>query len=166
MLIAAAIAILAGAAATYAVVAALRSRDEPQATVAHGSSSPAVPRVPSSAPLDASTGPATEPATDAAAPDPAPIDAAPPPAPAPAPAPAPRTHRQGTAAVKKSGTLSVKAFPVLTITLDGKSLGDTPVIKNVPVGKYSLRMRNASGYDERVTIEIVDGQTTTIERMK
>jgi serine/threonine protein kinase len=68
---------------------------------------------------------------------------------------------------KKYGRLEVKAFPVLTVTLDGKPLGDSPVNKQVSVGPHKLRLTNSeTHYDEKLTIEILDNQTKTIERMK
>ncbi|MDB4962016.1 MAG: serine/threonine protein kinase [Myxococcales bacterium] len=68
---------------------------------------------------------------------------------------------------RKYGRLEVKAFPVLTVRLDGKLLGDTPVNKQVLTGPHKLRLTNSeTRYDEKLAIEILENQTKTIERMK
>ena len=75
--------------------------------------------------------------------------------------------RDGHAVAKRFGRLEITAFPVLTVTMDGKSLGDTPIKKQVPVGKHTLRLRNVEAKrDERITIEVRENQTTSIDRTK
>jgi hypothetical protein len=120
------------------------------------------------------------PAADApiGAPIDAPIDA---PADAPADAPVDEVGRdagragaegasttpQAQPVARKYGRLEVRAFPVLTVTVGGKPMGDTPVNTRILVGKHTLRLTNsATGYAEKVPIEILENTTTTIERMK
>jgi serine/threonine protein kinase len=91
---------------------------------------------------------ATPPATPTAQPTP------PPETPPPAPA-APETAARGF--------LSLVTSPWTTVTLDGRSLGDTPLMR-VPLapGTYSLRLRNADAdIDESYEVTIEAGQTTT-----
>lgn len=67
---------------------------------------------------------------------------------------------------KSQGTLAVRAFPALTVYVDGKKFGDTPRDIRLPVGKHTLRLKNpASGHDERISVEIHENKTTMIERM-
>jgi hypothetical protein len=64
------------------------------------------------------------------------------------------------------GYLSVRAFPVLTVYVDGKKLHDTPLEVDLSVGKHVLRLVNTDvGKDERVPIVISDSKPVTIERM-
>ncbi len=101
---------------------------------------------------------------DAPIPDAAPVDAGPIDAPKKDATPDQPAHAQEA---KKQGRLEIRAFPVLTATLDGKRLGDTPITKMVPVGKHTLRLSNADrNYDEKLPIVITDGKVTSIERMK
>jgi hypothetical protein len=66
----------------------------------------------------------------------------------------------------KKGHLSVRAFPVLTVYVDGKKLHDTPLEVDLSVGKHVLRLFNPEvGHDERVPIVISDSKPVTIERM-
>jgi hypothetical protein len=66
----------------------------------------------------------------------------------------------------KKGHLSVRAFPVLTVYVDGKKLHDTPLEVDLSVGKHVLRLVNTEvGKDERVPIVISDSKPLTIERM-
>ncbi|MBA3459160.1 MAG: protein kinase [Deltaproteobacteria bacterium] len=68
---------------------------------------------------------------------------------------------------KQQGYIEVKAFPVLTVILDGKRLGDTPIKRKVAAGKHTLRLVNTDrNYDEKVPIVITADKVTTIERMK
>jgi hypothetical protein len=60
----------------------------------------------------------------------------------------------------------VRAFPVLTVYVDGKKLHDTPLEVDLSVGKHVLRLFNPEvGHDERVPIVISDSKPVTIERM-
>ena len=124
------------------------------------------------------TGPAVQPAATAPPPlDAAPIDA-PPDAPIDAPVDAVPVdavpQKDASAAqpaqpveAKQQGYVEVKAFPVLTVILDGKRLGDTPIKRKVTVGKHTLRLVNTDrNYDEKVPIVITADKVTTIERMK
>ena len=71
-----------------------------------------------------------------------------------------------TTETHKKGHLSVRAFPVLTVYVDGKKLHDTPLEVDLSVGKHVLRLVNTDvGKDERVPIVISDSKPVTIERM-
>ncbi len=101
---------------------------------------------------------------DAGTPVAPPVDAGPPDAAQKDATPPQPAH---PALAKKQGRLEIRAFPVLTATLDGKRLGDTPVSKMVPVGKHTLRLTNTDrDYDEKLQIEITETKVTSIERMK
>ncbi len=127
---------------------------------------------------DAGTGPA-QPAVTASRPDAAVPDAPLPDAPDPTPPPvdagvadAPKKDAipsgQVQAQSKKLGTLTVHAFPVVTVYLDNKRLGDTPIDKHpVPVGKHTLRMTNtARAFEDKKSITITEGKDLPIELMK
>jgi len=96
---------------------------------------------------------------------PVPVDAAP-------PIDAPKKDASSTQSAqpvaKKFGFLTVRAFPVLTMNVDGKPMGDTPLTKKkLAVGKHTLRLTNAgTGATERVNLEIKENETLVIERMK
>jgi serine/threonine protein kinase len=149
----------ASAAGAFAIVSASRgkSSSEPPPAVATGPAvQPAATVLPDAAPIDApASGPADAPPADAV-----PVDAAPQKDASPS-EPAQRVE------AKQQGFVEVKAFPVLTVILDGKRLGDTPIKKKVAVGKHTLRLVNTDrNYDEKVPIVITADKVTTIERMK
>ena len=108
----------------------------------------------------------------------APLDAAPiaPPPPVDAPdAPVPTdAAKKGASPTqpahpvpKKYGRLVVRAFPVLTVNVDGKSMGDSPVNLKLTVGPHTVRLTNAAiNYSDKISVVIVENQTETIERMK
>jgi serine/threonine protein kinase len=69
-------------------------------------------------------------------------------------------------AEQKFGQLSVNAYPILTVYVDGKKIRDTPVTIRVPVGKHTVRLVNVDiHHDEKVPIQITEGQTTKLERV-
>lgn len=75
-------------------------------------------------------------------------------------------HPVSTPASTKRGTLVVRAFPALTVYIDGRRIHDTPLTKEIGVGRHRLRLVNLdTGHDETVSVTITDGQTTTIERL-
>ena len=135
---------------------------EAQVTVAPtGGSDAGAVQPPPSLPPDAAPAVAP-PAIDAAPPDsaPVPVDAGPPDA-------AQKPDNPPVEAKKQLGKLEVRAFPVLTVSLDGKRLGDTPINKMVPISKHTLRLVNTDrNYDEKIPIVITADKTTSIERMK
>ena len=157
-------------AATFAIVSATRG------SKADKDGSNVAANTPSGS--DAGAQPAGNPPTPDAAVD-APPDA-PPDAPAPvAPPPvdagvpdAPKKDANPTPQVqagsKKLGTLTVHAFPVVTVYLDGKRLRDTPINQfAVPVGKHTVRLKNTdSAVDEKISITITEGKDTPIDRVK
>jgi serine/threonine-protein kinase len=76
----------------------------------------------------------------------------------PRPAPTPIVPR-GT------GELEVLVQPWAAITVNGRSLGQTPVHEKLPVGRYRVRIANdVAGKDETVTVTVTAGKTTTIRR--
>ncbi len=75
-------------------------------------------------------------------------------------------HPASTLASSKRGTLVVRAFPALTVYIDGRRIHDTPLTREIGVGRHRLRLVNLdTGHDETVSVTITDGQTTTIERL-
>lgn len=83
-----------------------------------------------------------------------------------APKEPPPVQHAATTESHKKGHLSVKAFPVLTVYVDGKKLHDTPLEVDLSVGKHVLRLVNTDvGKDERLPIVISDTKPVTIERM-
>ena len=68
---------------------------------------------------------------------------------------------------RRVGKLEVLAFPVLTVIVDRKSYGDTPITIPLPAGKHLVRLVNAdTGHDETVPVTIRDHQTFTLDRRK
>ena len=68
---------------------------------------------------------------------------------------------------KKLGVLQIHADPALTVTMDTRRLGDTPINTKVAVGKHILRMSNPDrGVDERVSITVTEDKPTIIDRFK
>jgi serine/threonine-protein kinase len=146
---------LASAAGAFLIVAKVRG-DKPAADAGTG---PTESVAKASLPPDAAPPPVDAP--------PPPIDAAPPPPDAP-PAPDAPSPRPKPDEVKKAqGRLEVRAFPVLTVSLDGKTLGDTPITRMVPIGKHTLRLVNKDrNVDEKLPIVISADKPVSIERMK
>ena len=153
-------------AATFAIVSATRGSksDKDGSNVAANTASGS----------DAGAQPAVSPPTPDAAID-APPDAPPPVVPPPVDAGVPDAPKkdanptpQVQAGSKKLGTLTVHAFPVVTVYLDGKRLRDTPINQfAVPVGKHTVRLKNTdSAVDEKISITISEGKDTPIDRMK
>ncbi|MGE0870828.1 MAG: serine/threonine protein kinase [Kofleriaceae bacterium] len=78
-----------------------------------------------------------------------------------------RTEPRVRATETKFGYVDIRAFPVLTVAIDGKPVGDTPLRMKLSVGKHVVRLRNPdSGHDERVPIEIQERRTTAVVRPK
>ena len=158
---------LASAAGAFFLVATLRGGKSPPDAGA-GSTETVANVAP---PADASAAPTP----DAAPPAASPPDAAAPPIDAPAPPPdaaepppdAPVPRAKPDEVKKAQGKLEVRAFPVLTVYLDNKRLGDTPITRMVPVGKHTLRLVNTDrNVDERIPITISTDKPVSIERMK
>ena len=65
----------------------------------------------------------------------------------------------------RQGRLVVKAFPVLTVFVDGKKVKDTPVDMKLPAGRHKIRLVNTDvGKDEQLVVTIDENKSTTIER--
>ena len=65
-----------------------------------------------------------------------------------------------------TGSLRVVGVPILTVTVDGKHYGDTPLTIPLNAGKHRVRLQNVEHHsDEVVAVTIVDHQTLTIDRM-
>ena len=66
---------------------------------------------------------------------------------------------------QKTGVLTVKAFPIMTVTVDHKRYGDTPQIIKLPVGPHKLQLTNNElGIDETETVTISDTHPTVIDK--
>ncbi len=92
----------------------------------------------------------------------APAPISPPDAPKKDASPTPPAHPVS----KKYGRLVVRAFPVLTVIVDGKPMGDVPVNLKLTVGPHKVRLTNTERkYSEKVSVEILEDKTVTIERM-
>jgi serine/threonine-protein kinase len=65
------------------------------------------------------------------------------------------------------GHLTVVAFPVLTVFVDKKNVGDTPKTIQLAAGRHIVRLSNPeTGHDETLTVTITENQTLTIDRRK
>ncbi len=153
-------------AATFALVSSRTGDQRVAATPADAPRPSPDAGVPVAVPVDGPSAAAT----------PVAIDATPAPPAAPADAPAPpldaakkdaSSTQSAQPVAKKYGHLTVRAFPVLTVNVDGKQMGDTPLTKKLLVGKHTVRLTNAgTGFADKVSIEIKEGETLVIERMK
>lgn len=162
--------VLVTAIIVFAIVSA--SKGESAGGPGSGSAGSAVAQlaVTPSRPVDAAVAPppavdaavAPPPATDAAAPAVAMIaDAA-----APAKKDATVVQPSHAATEKRTGHLTVQAFPVMTVYIDKRKLHDTPVEIDLPAGKHVVRLVNAEqGKDETVPITISD-KPVLIDRTK
>lgn len=155
---------LLSAVGAFLIVAKVRGGDKPTPDAGTGSAEMVAKTAPPDAAVDAPPPPvdAAPPPIDAAEP---PIDAPPPPVDAGSTKDA---QQPRPPEVKKAlGKLEVRAFPVLTVFLDNKLLGDTPITRMVPVGKHTLRLVNKDrGVDEKQSVTISSDKPTSIERMK
>ena len=161
VVVVAAVAIGLGA-ATFALVSSATKRGD---QVAIGS--PVPHSVAQPTPIDAGMAPADAPASPPP-PPPAPIDAGVADAAAPHPQKDASSAQPAHPAVeKRTGRLKVDAFPVLTVYVDSRKVGDTPFPPiTLPVGKHALRLvNNENGIDEHLAITITDGQETLINRV-
>ena len=153
----------------FGIVAAITSSRKPKEGGGGGSGSAATMTI---ALPDARDAPSSGDARDARPPEmPGPSDAPLPPAPIDARVPDAAAAGSGgghTAAVttQRYGRLVVRAYPILTVYFDAKKLGDTPINIREPTGKHVVRLVNVdNGHDEKVSVQITDGQTTTVERI-
>jgi hypothetical protein len=65
-----------------------------------------------------------------------------------------------------TGSLHIVGVPILTVTVDGKPYGDTPLTIPLNAGSHRVRLQNVENHsDELLSITIVDHQTYTIDRM-
>ncbi len=68
---------------------------------------------------------------------------------------------------KPSGKIYVTAMPTLTIAVDGRKYGDSPMTISVPAGKHSVRLTNEdTGYKETVQVVVEPDKTVDIPRFK
>jgi hypothetical protein len=67
----------------------------------------------------------------------------------------------------QSGTLQIVAHPVLTVTIDGKLYGETPLTARLKPGKHRVVLRNVENKinDVLPAVIIDENQTTSIDRM-
>lgn len=73
-------------------------------------------------------------------------------------------------AEKKTGTLRVVAMPIVTVTVNGKSYGDSPITIKLPVGKHRVHLQNLQNLQNNIddvlpAVMITENQTTTIDRV-
>ncbi len=69
------------------------------------------------------------------------------------------------AAIQKTGALVVRAFPIMTVTVDHKRYGDTPQTLKLTVGQHKLQLTNNElGIDETQTVTISETHTTVIDK--
>jgi serine/threonine-protein kinase len=151
----------------FVIVSAVK--DQPATHLHHdagvGSALDAAPELP---PLDARGGSGDAPGDASfpgATPDVAvPIDAGIPDAPQPGAISAQPTH---AGAERRSGTLHVAALPVLTVTVDGRTYGDTPLTIKLRTGKHRVQLRNVENKINEVLPAVIinENLTTSIERM-
>jgi serine/threonine-protein kinase len=65
-----------------------------------------------------------------------------------------------------AGSLHVVGVPILTVTVDDRQYGDTPLTIPLNAGSHRVRLRNVENHsDELLSITIVGHQTFTIDRM-
>ncbi len=150
--------VIAVGSATFGIVAAVTSSPPPSKPLGAGSGSAALVAVVQPTPLDAG------------------VPDAPPPPPPPdagvADVAANHAKKDATSSQpahpgleKRHGMLKVVALPTLTVTIDRKPSGDTPLTTSLPAGSHRVRLTNSeTGHDETVTITITENQTTTIDR--
>ena len=62
------------------------------------------------------------------------------------------------------GRLAVKAFPILTVYVDGKRIRDTPVDIPLTVGTHKVKLVNSEGGNENLTVKIEENKTAEINR--
>ena len=67
---------------------------------------------------------------------------------------------------KAQGAIHVTAMPVLTVTVDKTTYGDTPRTVPLAPGKHKVHLTNESGYDETFMVTIDPGKTQEITRFK
>jgi serine/threonine-protein kinase len=151
-LVAAALGIGSGA-ASFALVSTVR---QPPATTSTGMSPSrdepaAVREPPHGAAVHASTDPAGAPPIAAGATDP----------------PKPGAIAvQSAPTPQPTGSLHVVGVPILTVTVDDRQYGDTPLTIPLSAGSHRVRLRNVeNNSDELLAITILDHQTFTIDRM-
>ncbi|GAB4203541.1 MAG: hypothetical protein OHK0013_17730 [Sandaracinaceae bacterium] len=90
------------------------------------------------------------------------VTVAPPPPPT-APEPPQPTPEPERAPSHGHGFLSLVTSPWTSVTLDGRPLGETPLVRvSLPAGTHTLRLRNPeAGIDESYEVTIRSGETTT-----
>ncbi len=82
------------------------------------------------------------------------------------PDPGPIAVQSAHPAPQPTGSLHVVGVPILTVTVDGKPYGDTPLTIPLNAGSHRVRLQNVeNNSDELLSITIVDHQTYTIDRM-
>jgi hypothetical protein len=64
---------------------------------------------------------------------------------------------------EENGFLTIDTMPWAQVSVGGRSLGNTPVIKaRLPVGRHTLRLRNPeAGITTTYTVDIRANETTT-----
>jgi serine/threonine-protein kinase len=71
-----------------------------------------------------------------------------------------------SSAQQSTGALHVVAVPILTVSVDGTTYGDSPLTIPLAIGKHRVRLQNMQHHiDDAVPVTIVDHHTFTIDRM-
>jgi serine/threonine protein kinase len=108
---------------------------------------------------------AAAPPHDAAAPPDAPVAPAAPPIDAGAPPDAAKRDVTPPHVEKRYGKLAVHAFPVATVYVDRRRIGDTPQTIDLLVGPHVLRLANPDrNYEETIPITITENRTLEITK--
>jgi eukaryotic-like serine/threonine-protein kinase len=83
--------------------------------------------------------------------------------PAPQPAPTPKVEAPTVFAPTEKGTLTVDTYPWTRVSVDGRGVGNTPVVGlSLPVGNHTVTMENAEEKISRsVQVTIESGKATT-----
>lgn len=64
----------------------------------------------------------------------------------------------------ESGTLVIKANPFADVSIDGKSVGSTPLSRELGVGRHHIELVGPDGKSESQEVTIRAGRTTRLER--
>lgn len=81
--------------------------------------------------------------------------------------PTPKTAPARAAASKRRGKLTLKTTPRVTVYLDDKRLGSTPIVKmSLPAGRHTLRLVNGRTQAEQLVEVQIRANRTTVKRLK
>jgi eukaryotic-like serine/threonine-protein kinase len=132
-------------------VASARPGDATSARSSEDATTTAAPRPPVDAAIDPAASPRT--AAEPAQATPVPIDAG-------------TGHRAPPPLVKReTGELEILVQPWAAVSVDGRSVGQTPVHARLPAGRHRVRIENdVAGKDETITVTVDHDRKTTVRR--